>query len=96
MANETEQVREVRNNPQPRKRNYGGKPRSQGGHHNSERQPGGNRRHTAGRPRSNNAQQPRQTRQKRTPVRIIPLGGLNEIGKNMTVFECCNDMFILD
>ncbi|MDE5769122.1 MAG: ribonuclease J [Oscillospiraceae bacterium] len=31
-----------------------------------------------------------------TPVRIIPLGGLNEIGKNMTVFECCNDMFILD
>ena len=33
---------------------------------------------------------------KRTPVRIIPLGGLNEIGKNMTVFECANDMFILD
>lgn len=33
---------------------------------------------------------------KRTPVKIIPLGGLNEIGKNMTVFECCNDMFILD
>lgn len=33
---------------------------------------------------------------RRTPVRIIPLGGLNEIGKNMTVFECCNDMFILD
>ena len=33
---------------------------------------------------------------KRTPVRIIPLGGLNEIGKNMTVFECSNDMFILD
>lgn len=33
---------------------------------------------------------------KRTAVRIIPLGGLNEIGKNMTVFECSNDMFILD
>ena len=33
---------------------------------------------------------------KKTPVRIIPLGGLNEIGKNMTVFECSNDMFILD
>ena len=32
----------------------------------------------------------------KTPVRIIPLGGLNEIGKNMTVFECSNDMFILD
>ena len=33
---------------------------------------------------------------KRTPLRIIPLGGLNEIGKNMTVFECGNDMFIID
>ena len=33
---------------------------------------------------------------KRTPVKIIPLGGLNEIGKNMTVFECSNDIFILD
>ncbi len=33
---------------------------------------------------------------RKNPVRIIPLGGLNEIGKNMTVFECCNDIFILD
>lgn len=33
---------------------------------------------------------------RRTPVKIIPLGGLNEIGKNMTVFECSNDIFILD
>lgn len=33
---------------------------------------------------------------RKTPIRIIPLGGLNEIGKNMTVFECSNDMFILD
>lgn len=41
--------------------------------------------------RSNHKQEVR-----RTPVRIIPLGGLNEIGKNMTVFECSNDMFILD
>lgn len=30
------------------------------------------------------------------PVRIIPLGGLGEIGKNMTVIECANDMFIID
>ncbi|MEG2813177.1 MAG: ribonuclease J, partial [Oscillospiraceae bacterium] len=29
-------------------------------------------------------------------VRIIPLGGLNEIGKNMTVYECMGDMFIVD
>lgn len=40
---------------------------------------------------------PYQRRENRkNPVRVIPLGGLNEIGKNMTVFECCNDMFILD
>ncbi len=30
------------------------------------------------------------------PFRIIPLGGLNEIGKNMTVFECEGDMIIVD
>nr|WP_312645126.1 ribonuclease J [Hydrogenoanaerobacterium sp.] len=36
------------------------------------------------------------TPQKKTPVRIIPLGGLHEIGKNMTVIECENDMFIVD
>ena len=29
-------------------------------------------------------------------LRIIPLGGLHEVGKNMTVFEYENDMFILD
>lgn len=94
MANETEQVREVRNNPQPRKRNHGARPRPQ--NNGGERQSGGNRRYSS-RPRNNNGtQQSRQSRQKRTLVRIIPLGGLNEIGKNMTVFECCNDMFILD
>ncbi|MBQ8598874.1 MAG: ribonuclease J [Oscillospiraceae bacterium] len=32
----------------------------------------------------------------KNPVRIIPLGGLNEIGKNMTCYECGNDMFIVD
>ncbi len=30
------------------------------------------------------------------PIRIIPLGGLNEIGKNMTMYECQGDMFIVD
>ena len=29
-------------------------------------------------------------------VKIIPLGGLKEIGKNMTVFETENDMIIVD
>lgn len=30
------------------------------------------------------------------PVRIIPLGGLGEIGKNMTAYECQGDMLIVD
>lgn len=29
-------------------------------------------------------------------IKTIFLGGLNEIGKNITIFECCGDMFILD
>lgn len=32
----------------------------------------------------------------KTPIRIIPLGGLNGIGKNITAFECANDIFIVD
>lgn len=34
--------------------------------------------------------------QRKTPVRIIALGGLGEIGKNMTIIECANDMFLID
>ncbi|MBQ9679285.1 MAG: ribonuclease J [Ruminococcus sp.] len=30
------------------------------------------------------------------PVRVAFLGGLNEIGKNLTVFECQNDIVIVD
>ncbi len=33
---------------------------------------------------------------KQTPLKIIPLGGLDGIGKNMTVFEYGNDMVLLD
>lgn len=29
-------------------------------------------------------------------IKVIFLGGLNEIGKNMTLFECGEDMFLLD
>ncbi len=37
-----------------------------------------------------------QKKSEKIPLHIIPLGGLNEIGKNMTVYECQNDMFIVD
>lgn len=30
------------------------------------------------------------------PIKIIPLGGLNEIGKNMTVIECGGEILIID
>ena len=30
------------------------------------------------------------------PLKIIPLGGLDEIGKNLYLYECSNDMFIVD
>lgn len=49
---------------------------------------------TPAKPKSKAAKPAKEVRH--TPVRIIPLGGLNEIGKNMTLFECSNDIFILD
>ncbi|MGN1111525.1 MAG: MBL fold metallo-hydrolase, partial [Oscillospiraceae bacterium] len=37
---------------------------------------------------------PRENRS--APVKFSALGGLGEIGKNLYVYECCNDMFIVD
>ena len=45
------------------------------------------------------AQQPARRQSKGrngAPVRIIPLGGLGEVGKNMTLYEYQGDMFIVD
>ena len=39
---------------------------------------------------------PRKNTPKATPVKIYPLGGLGEIGKNLTVYECAGDMMIVD
>ena len=36
------------------------------------------------------------TKKKSAPLKIIPLGGLDGIGKNMTVFECGEDMVLVD
>ena len=33
---------------------------------------------------------------KQAPLRILPLGGLDGIGKNMTAFECGDDMILID
>ena len=37
-----------------------------------------------------------QTKAAGEPLRIIPLGGLGEIGKNMTLFEYGNDIIVVD
>lgn len=39
---------------------------------------------------------PKTKNLKRDRLKIIPLGGLEEVGKNMTVFEYGNDMILLD
>ncbi|MEG1009318.1 MAG: ribonuclease J, partial [Clostridia bacterium] len=49
--------------------------------------------------KNTNKIQPKNTNKTQTnsdKLKIIPLGGLNEIGKNMTVFEYGNDIVILD
>ena len=44
------------------------------------------------------AKAPRQPRHGKNapPLHIIPLGGLGEVGKNMTLYECKGDMFLVD
>ena len=39
---------------------------------------------------------PQQPKEAATPIHIYPLGGLGEVGKNMTVYECNGDMIIID
>lgn len=46
--------------------------------------------------KTNNKQQGEQFRFKKEKLKIIPLGGLLEIGKNITVFEYGNDIVLVD
>lgn len=45
---------------------------------------------------SKNVPTPTIARDERAKVRVIPLGGLNEIGKNITAIECGNDIIVID
>nr|WP_317412746.1 RNase J family beta-CASP ribonuclease [uncultured Solibaculum sp.] len=47
-------------------------------------------------PRGKQEKRSRSAAKEQKPVRIYYLGGLNEIGKNMTLYECGDDMFIVD
>ncbi len=47
-------------------------------------------------PKAAPAQPPKRSRKAASKLRIIPLGGLDEIGKNLTVFEYGEDIIIID
>ncbi len=44
----------------------------------------------------NTQRKPSSKRTPSVPLKVIPLGGLDEIGKNFTVFECGDDIIIID
>lgn len=47
-------------------------------------------------PYYNNNKKKKNNNKDVVPIKIIPLGGLNEIGKNMTVIECRGEILIID
>ena len=47
-------------------------------------------------PRKNRRRYAKSSEGKKPTLRIIPLGGLNEIGKNLTVYESGKDILIVD
>mgnify|MGYP002585206319 CR=1 FL=1 len=58
---------------------------------------GGEKRTRTRRPYYNRRpRRPQQPREAAVPIHIYPLGGLGEVGKNMTVYECNGDMIIVD
>lgn len=46
--------------------------------------------------RTNNTTKNKTTKTSKKPIKIIPLGGLGEIGKNITLYEYDGDMFLVD
>ncbi len=46
--------------------------------------------------RRHSAQSIKKKQAKKQPLRIISLGGLNEIGKNITAYECGDDIILVD
>ena len=58
---------------------------------------GGEKRTRTRRPYYNRRpRRPQQPKEAAVPIHIYPLGGLGEVGKNMTVYECNGDMIIVD
>lgn len=55
-----------------------------------------NRRVNNSKREQNNFKKERAPRRDSNAIKIIPLGGLNEVGKNITVIEYKNDIFVID
>ena len=47
-------------------------------------------------PKNQRRGRPKKTAKNLKPLRITPLGGLGEIGKNITLYEYGDDMFLVD
>jgi ribonuclease J len=62
----------------------------------SNRNSGGNRRHGPSSPRAARSKREDVIPAVGESIRIIPLGGVEEIGKNMTVVEIGNDIIVID
>ena len=50
----------------------------------------------AKKPKRNNQKRRSAPKKPKPTVRVFSLGGLNEIGKNITVIECENDIVVVD
>ncbi len=68
--------------------------RTESGVENTKKEPLKRRRNNYRTKRSVNTE--KQTNKKKENLKIIPLGGLEEIGKNITVFEYGNDIVLVD
>lgn len=55
-----------------------------------------NKKQQRGNPKSRNGSAKKYRKVHETPVKISFLGGLNEVGKNMTLYEYEDDMFLVD
>ncbi len=82
--------KEVKNKNNYTKKGNNGKTAIKNQSRNNQRQV---KRNTARKPASGYEKKPRAPKK---PIKIIPLGGLGEIGKNITLYEYDEDMFLVD
>ncbi|HBR71718.1 MAG TPA: RNase J family beta-CASP ribonuclease, partial [Candidatus Moranbacteria bacterium] len=82
----------AKNNPAPHRKPGKNSPRQRSGHHNKNN---GAYNLSGGKKRFSQSN-PSQENPKSAHLRITPLGGNEEVGRNMTIFEYGGDIIILD